>query len=175
MVRMRIYGILADYEDQNDHDTLRTDPVFKLVAGRTPEAPDLASQPTLSRFENGIDIPSLKRLRDAFIDQFIASFAAPPRALTFDIDAFDDPTHGAQQLALFHGYFGQYQLFPLTITSADTDQVVTVGLRHGSAHAALGADDDLEYLVRRLRAAWPHVVLRVRGRPNDMQICMMLQ
>ena len=79
MVRSRVYGILAGYEDQNDHDTLRTDPVFKLVADRSPEDDDLASQPTLSRFENAISISSLKRLRDVFIDQFIASFASPPR------------------------------------------------------------------------------------------------
>lgn len=124
---------------------------------------DLASQPTLSRFENAIDIPSLKRLRDLLIDQFIASFARPPRRLTFDLDAFDDPAHGAQQLVLFHGYFEHYQYFPLVFTSADTDQVVMVGLRHGTAHAALGADDDLAYLVRRLRQVWPEVEIYVRG------------
>src|SRR6516225_12385127 len=74
MVRSRIYGILADYEDQNDHDALRYDPVFKLIANRSPDDEPLASQPTLSRFENAITIPALKRLRDAFIDQFISSF-----------------------------------------------------------------------------------------------------
>lgn len=163
MVRMRLYGILADYEDQNDHDTLRSDPVFKLLAGRRPSDPDLASQPTLSRFENAINIPSLKRLRDVFIDQFIASFATPPRRLTLDIDAVDDPAHGHQQLALFHGYFDQYQYFPSFVTSADTDQLVMISLRHGSAHAALGADDDLEYLVRRLRQVWPALDIYVRG------------
>ncbi len=78
MVRMRVYGILADYPDQNDHDVLRSDPVFKLIAGRSLDAPDLASQPTLSRFENAIDVRSLRRLQDVFIDQFIASFDAPP-------------------------------------------------------------------------------------------------
>jgi len=108
MVRSRLYGILADYEDQNDHTTLRHDPIFKVISGRAPSAADLASQPTLSRFENAIDIPSLKRLRDVLIDQFIASFVTPPRRLTFDLDAFDDPAHGAQQLVLFHGYFEQY-------------------------------------------------------------------
>jgi hypothetical protein len=163
MVRMRVYGILADYEDQNDHDTLRCDPVFKLIADRSPRDADLASQPTLSRFENAIDIPSLKRLRDVFIDQFIASFATPPRRLTFDVDAVDDPAHGQQQLVLFHGYFEQYQYFPLVITCADNDQVVMISLRHGTAHAALGADDDLEYLVGRLRCAWPDVHIHVRG------------
>lgn len=98
MVRARVFGILAGYEDQNDHDALRHDPVFKLVANRSPEAEPLASQPTLSRFENAIDIASLKRLRDCFIDEFIASFAEPPKHLTFDIDAVDDPTHVSSAL-----------------------------------------------------------------------------
>ncbi len=104
MVRQRIYGILADYEDQNDHDTLRSDPVFKLVADRLPDGPDLASQPTLSRFENAVSIPDLWRLRDVMVDLFIQSFVTPPRHLTLDIDAFDDPAHGQQQLIMFHGH-----------------------------------------------------------------------
>src|SRR5277367_2475370 len=98
MVRMRVFGIIAGYEDQNDHDTLRTDPIFKIIAGRSPSEADLASQPTLSRFENQIDIQSLFRLRELFVDQFIASFAKPPITLTFDLDAVDDETHGSQQL-----------------------------------------------------------------------------
>jgi hypothetical protein len=163
MARARIYGILADYVDQNDHDTLRSDPVFKLIADRLPDGADLASQPTLSRFENAIDIKSLKRLREQFVDQFIASFATPPRRLTFDLDAVDDPTHGDQQLSLFHGYFEQYQYFPSFITSADNDQVVVLSLRPGTMHAALGADDDLRYLVERLRQVWPDLRICVRG------------
>src|SRR5271170_1061355 len=103
MVRQRIFGVLADYEDQNDHDTLRSDPVFKLIADRLPDDDDLASQPTLSRFENAITIADLWRLRDVFVDDFIQSFDTPPLRLTFDLDAFDDPTHGHQQLTLFHG------------------------------------------------------------------------
>ncbi len=163
MVRMRIFGILAGYEDQNDHDTLRTDPVFKLIAERSPQGADLASQPTLSRFENQINIPSLKRLREVFVDQFIASFAQPPLTLTFDLDAVDDETHGSQQLSLFHGYYEQHQYLPLVITSAETDQIVMLSLRHGTATASLGADDDLEYLVTRVRAAFLGVTIRVRG------------
>lgn len=163
MLRARLYGILAGYEDQNDHDALRADPVFKLVAGRLPTDPDLASQPTLSRFENSVSIKSLQRLRAVFIDQFIASFPKPPRHLLFDLDAVDDPAHGRQPLVLFHGYYEQYQYFPLVITCAHNDLVVMVSLRHGTAHAALGADEDLEYLVGRLRAAWPGVQIEVRG------------
>jgi hypothetical protein len=163
MVRSRVYGILAGYEDQNDHDTLRHDPVFKLVADRSPEDNDLASQPTLSRFENAISIQSLKRLRDVFIDQFIASFETPPRHLTFDLDAVDDPAHGHQQLTFWHGCYDQNQYLPLVITCADNDQFVMLSLRPGNVHAALGADDDLAYLVTRLRRAWPDVALHFRG------------
>ncbi|HKB39154.1 MAG TPA: IS1380 family transposase [Gemmataceae bacterium] len=176
MVRMRVFGILAGYEDQNDHDTLRADPVFKLIADRSPSDADLASQPTLSRFENQINIASLKRLREVFVDQFIASFAQPPLSLTFDLDAVDDPTHGSQQLTLFHAFCEQYQYLPLVITSAETGQVVMVSLRHGTAAASLGADDDLEYLVVRVRAAWPNVRIRVRGdggfgNPTMYEVC----
>lgn len=163
MVRQRIYGILAGYEDCNDHDALRRDPVFKLVGGRAPEDDDLASQPTLSRFENAIDIPSLWRLHDFFIDDFIRSFDRPPSFLTLDLDAVDDPCHGQQQLALFHGFYDQYQYLPLVISCAETKQVLWCAVRPGNAHAALGADDDLEHIVTRLRAAWPDVVIHVRG------------
>jgi hypothetical protein len=180
MVRARVYGIVAGYEDQNDHDTLRDDPVFKLIAGRSPTDNALASQPTLSRFENGINIPSLKRLRDVFIDQFIASFDTPPRHLTFDLDAVDDPAHGNQQLTFWHNYYDQNQYLPLLLTCADNDQLVMMCLRHGSAHAALGADADLEYLVGRLRRVWPDVVISVRadagfGVPDMYDMCERLR
>jgi hypothetical protein len=163
MVRMRTYGILADYADQNDHDLLRSDPVFKLLCDRSIQDDDLASQPTLSRFENAIDTRSFFRLRDMLIDQFIASFDEPPQRLTLDIDPFDDPTHGRQQLSFFHGYYQQYQYLPRVITCAENDLVLSVTLLYGSAHPALGADEDLEYVVHRLREAWPGVEIHVRG------------
>jgi hypothetical protein len=163
MLRMRLFGVLADYADQNDHDVLRYDPVFKLIAGRTPDEPPLASQPTLSRFENSIDIASLNRLRDAFLDNFIESFDEPPAYLTFDVDPFDDPTHGQQQLTFFHGHYRQYQYQPRVITCAENDLVVMACLLHGTAAAALGVDDDLDCLVNRLRQAWPDVRIHVRA------------
>src|SRR5262249_37876508 len=104
-----------------------------------------------------------KRLRQVFVDEFIASFAEPPLSLTFDLDAVDDPTYGSQQLSLFHGFYDQHQSLPLVLTCADNDQVVMLSLRHGTAAASLGADDDLDYLVTRLRAVWPNVRIRVRG------------
>ena len=75
----------------------------------------------------------------------------------------DDPTHGSQQLTLFHGFYEQYQYLPLVITCAENDQIVMISLRHGTATASLGADDDLAYLVNRIRAVWPNVRFRVRG------------
>ena len=163
MTRMRIFGILADYADQNDHDVLRSDPIFKLICDRSIDDDDLASQPTLSRFENAIDVGSFFRLRDVLMDQFINSFDKPPRRITLDIDPFDDPTHGQQQLTFFHGYYDQYQYLPRVITCAENDFVLNVCLLHGSAHGALGADDDLEYVIQRLRTAFPGVLIYVRG------------
>jgi hypothetical protein len=163
MTRARIYGVLADYADQNDHDVLRSDPIFKLICGRGIEDHDLASQPTLSRFENAIGVKSFLRLRDVLLEQFIASFDKPPTQLTLDIDPFDDPTHGQQQLTFFHGYYEQYQYLPRAITCAENDLVVTVCLLHGTAHPTLGAQDDLAYVVRRLRVAWPGVRIHLRG------------
>ena len=163
MTRSRVYGILAGYEDQNDHDALRSDAVFKLIAGRSPEDGDLASQPTLSRFENAIGPKSLFRLQNVFIDQFIASFDEPPTQLTFDIDTFDDPTHGEQQLTFFHGYYDQYQYQPRVVTCAENDQVVMAALLFGTASPTLGVVDDLEYLVTRLRAVWPDVWIAIRA------------
>lgn len=176
MTRMRIYGYLADYADQNDHDTLRSDAIFKIIAGREVNGPDLASQPTLSRFENDIDIPSLFRLRDVFINQFINSFDEPPKRITLDIDVFDDATHGYQQLTFFHGFYKQYQYQCRTVTCAENKLTVMLQLLHGTAAASLGADEDLAYLVDRLRQAWPDVEIHLRGDsgfgvPNMYDVC----
>jgi hypothetical protein len=92
----------------------------------------------------------------------MASFATPPQQLLFDLDAIDDPTHGEQQLTLFHGYYEQYQYLPLLLTCANNDQVVLAACV-SARPTALGADDDLEYLVQRLRAVWPAVQIEVRG------------
>lgn len=179
MARSRIYGILADYEDQNDHDTLRHDPVFKVINGVSLEE-TLASQPTHSRFENSIDIPSLNRLRDVLIDQFIDSFDSTPNRITLDIDTFDDPTHGDQQLTFFHGYYDQYQYQSRIITCAENDMAVMPCLLFGTAAASLGAADDLKYLVDRLRAVWPDLDIEFRadsgfGVPEMFEMCERLR
>lgn len=163
MARARIYGIMAGYEDQNDHDVLRSDPIFKLASNRCPAGEDLASQPTLSRFENAISVGSLKRLRDVFIDQYLDALGPRPRRIVLDVDAIDDPAHGYQQLTFWHGYYGQRQYLPLAITCAASGQFIMLSLRPGNASAALGAADDVEYLVTRIRRRWPDVAIALRG------------
>ena len=176
MVRSRVFGILAGYEDQNDHDVLRSDAVFKLLANRLPDDDDLASQPTISRFENNVSARSLLQLEDWFIDRFVNSFEESPREVTLDIDVFDDPTHGDQQLTLFHGYYKQYQYLVRAITCAENDMVVLPALLYGTADPTLGAGDDLERIVQALRDKYPDVLIRVRadsgyGKPWLYRIC----
>ena len=180
MTRSRVYGILAGYEDQNDHGALRSDAIFKLVAGRSPKDDDLASQPTLSRFENAITPKSFFRLQEILFDQFVASFDEPPTCLTFDIDTFDDPTHGDQQLTFFHGFYGQYQYQPRAITCAENDQVVMVALLFGTASPALAIGDDLKCLATRLREVWPGLRILIRAdsgfaTPSFYNACERLQ
>lgn len=163
MVRSRVFGILAGYEDQNDHDALRSDGVFKLLAGRLPADDDLASQPTLSRFENAVTAGALLRLETWFLEQFVESFEEPPREVTLDVDVFDDPTHGAQQLTLFHGFYRQYQYEVRALTCAENDRVVWPALLYGTADPALGLKRDLPRIVAALRARFPDVVIRLRA------------
>jgi hypothetical protein len=179
MVRSRLYGILAGYEDQNDHDSLRSDAIFKLLANRLPEDEDLASQPTLSRFENAVPPRDLLRLETWFVERFVNSFQEPPREITLDIDVFDDPTHGQQQLTFFHGFYEQYQYLVRAITCAENDLVVLPVLLHGTADPALGVDEDLKRIVRALREKFPGVLIRVRAdsgyaKPWLYQLCEQL-
>ncbi len=163
IVRQRVFGIVAGYEDQNDHDTLRSDPVFKLIAGREPDELDLASQPTISRLENCVTAGDLLQMEDWFIDRFVGSFASPPACITLDIDTLDDPTHGQQQLTFFHGHYQQYQYLIRLITCAETDMVVLPTLLFGDAPAKLGAVEQLQRVIERLRERFPDTPIHVRA------------
>lgn len=163
IVRQRIFGIIAGYEDQNDHDSLRSDPIFKLIAEQSPDGDDLASQPTISRLENAVTAGDLLKMEDWFIDRFVESFTEEPAEITLDIDTFDDPAHGNQQLVLFHGFYNQYQYQVRAITCAENDLVVLPSLLFGSAHASLGAADDLQRVIEKIRRRFPHVIIHVRA------------
>lgn len=168
MIRQRLFGIIAGYEDCNDHDDLRSDPVFKIVAQRSPGDDDLASQPTLSRFENSVTPAMLMRLMEFHITTGVERLQQHhggelPDEVILDIDPTDDATHGRQQLTLFHGYYKQHQYFPQIISEPTTKHVFLAWLRPGAVHPSLGADDDLLRVVTALRNGKPDVSIHVRG------------
>jgi hypothetical protein len=109
MLMQRIIGIACGYEDLNDHQTLRNDPVFQTVAGSIPSpTKPLASPPTLCRLENRISRPTLIKMAEVLVNQFIASYDQPADAILLDLDATDDPLHGQQENRFFHGYYDKY-------------------------------------------------------------------
>jgi hypothetical protein len=157
LVRQRVLQIACGYEDQNDSDTLRSDPLLKLVCGRLPETDgDLASQPTISRLENAPDARACLRMAEALGDLYLrerGKDGAPSRIL-LDFDATDDPAHGEQEGAYYHGYYQEHILHPLLVFDGDTGQLITALLRYGNTHASRGALSILKRIVRRLREAW---------------------
>jgi hypothetical protein len=166
LVRQRIFQIACGYEDQDDADTLRHDPLLKLVCGRHPhDTPDLASQPTLSRLENHVDRRACYDLAHTLVQLYVEerSRHGIPDHILLDLDSTDDPTHGEQEGSRYHGYFGQHMYHPLLVFDGDTDQVITAILRPGNAHAGRGSVAILRRLVGLLRAAWPHVTIEIRA------------
>lgn len=163
VIRQRVFGIIAGYEDQNDHDTLRYDPVFKLLADRSPDGEDLASQPTISRIENMVTATDLLRLENWFLDQFVESFDTRPTRITLDIDTYDDPAHGQQQLVLFNNFYKQHQYQVRLITCAENEQIALPVLLFGSAHVGIGAIDDLLRVIAKLRLKFPDIEIHVRA------------
>jgi hypothetical protein len=162
MLAQRIYAIALGYEDLNDHDELRHDPLFGVLAEKAP-GPDtaLASSPTLCRLENRIDRKALVRLSEVFVEQFIASFDEPPSELTLDFDPTDVPIHGSQERRFFHGYYDHYCFLPLYVFCGH--QLLVAYLRPSNIDASLHARAVLRLLVNRLRKAWPDVRILFRG------------
>ena len=168
LLRQRVYQIAAGYEDCNDADRLRSDPILKVAAGRRPESDaDLASQPTLSRFENSVGRRELYRLAQVPFEVFVARHqAAPPRRIILDLDVTDDETHGQQQLTFFHGHYDQHCYLPLVVTAEvddGTQELLAFLLRPGNYSAGRGAAALLQRLQARLKQALPKTRVVLRG------------
>lgn len=119
LIRQRVLQICAGYEDANDSDSLRTDPIFKVACNQLPESgKDLGSQPTITRLENRVTKEELSKIRRLFVGLFISSFKKAPKEIVLDIDGFDDPTHGEQQLSFYHGYYRQHMYHPVMVNHA---------------------------------------------------------
>lgn len=171
LVRQRLYAIACGYPDGNDASRLATDPLQKHLCGRDPVKGDaLASQPTLSRFENAVKPLSLYRmglaLGETVIQRHRKRLGRKAKRITIDLDPTDDPTHGAQQLAFFNGHYNSWCYLPvagfLSFNNEPDQYLFAYLLRPGNATAGVGAIGILSRLLPRLRAAFPGARLRVR-------------
>lgn len=165
LVRQRVFQIACGDEDQDDADTLRSDPLLKLVCGRLPETGrDLASQPTLSRLENAVDRRPCYRLALALGELYLRERERDgiPTHVILDLDGTDDPTHGQQEGSAYHGYYRQHMLHPLLVFDGETGQLITAVLRPGNTHGSAGVKAVLKRVVRALRARWPAVTIEIR-------------
>jgi hypothetical protein len=168
MLRQRVFGIVVGYEDCNDHDELREEPLFKLAAGRAPlSGRPLASQPTLSRFENHPAEEELAAMARAIVDDFIDGRRGhAPEEIVLDFDATDDPTHGQQELEFYHGYYRRHCYLPLlafATCDSESREPIAALLRPGNSGAARDVPELLERLVRQIREGFPTTRLLFRG------------
>src|SRR5215470_16613555 len=171
LVRQRVFGLAAGYLDGNDAARLADDPLHKLVLDREPlTGPALGSQPTLSRFENGLGQRDLIRVGQCLARLVIAHHRrrlhGRARQITIDLDPTDDPTHGQQELSFFNGHYDTACYLPLVATLTFDDEPIQylagIILRPGNAPAGRGAIGRLRWLLRMLRRAFPRATLRVR-------------
>jgi hypothetical protein len=171
LLTQRVMAIACGYEDANDAARLASDPVHKLLVGRDPvHGEDLASQPTLSRFENSPDRKDLFRMAEALADSVMErhrnGLHGRAKRITIDLDPTDDPTHGHQQLTFFNRHYDCYCYLPavafLTFNQEPDQYLVAAVLRPGNAPGARGAVGILSRLIARLRQAFPKAKIRVR-------------
>jgi len=185
LLRQRVYQIACGYEDANDADTLRSDPLFKSAVGRAPESErDLGSQPTLSRLENGVTRKELRRFAQALVQFFLQQHQGEPVVrIVLDLDATEDPTHGQQELNFYHHHYRSHcyhyrshcyrpLLVYATVTVQDPDgrrrelaeqELLVALLRPVNKDASLRSKAVLRRLVPLLRETWPGVEVIVRA------------
>jgi len=168
MLRQRIFAIAQGYEDCNDHDSLRSDPMFKLSVDREPiSGKDLASQPTLSRLENSVGKRELWRMGEVLVAQFIQGHKrVKPNRIVIDADATDDATYGQQEFESFHGFYDCHCYLPLLIfATADEgeQQLLASVLRRGNVHAGHRLVSILRRIAPRLKEAFPETEIVLRG------------
>src|SRR5271169_6035865 len=158
IIRFRVLMIAAGYEDGNDANTLRGDPMFKLALDRLPSGEELCSQSTVSRLENLPDLRALLRLGRALVEQYCSSSRAVPKRIVLDIDDTFDRVHGGQQLRLFNAYYDDYGFQPIVVFDGE-GRFVTALLRPGKRPSGV----EIRGLVGAIRAHWPRVEILLRA------------
>lgn len=163
LLQQTVYQIAAGYEDGNDSNALRKDPILKIMTGRLPLSGNpLASQPTVSRFQNAPSRSELYRLTQCLVDRFIASYAEPPEIIVLDFDDTDSQLYGNQQLKLFNAHYDGYCYMPLHVYEGLSGRLVTTILKpkqlDGASLLAI-----VRRLVDHLRQSWPETQMVYRG------------
>jgi hypothetical protein len=177
ILRARVLAICCGYEDADDLDALRDDPGFRLALGKLPgSGAGLASQPTMSRWENAPSTRELARMMQAMIGIYCASYPKPPKAVTLDIDDTCDIVHGYQQLSFWNGHHGERCFLPIHVYDTATSRPVAMLLRTGKTPSGAEAAGHIRRLVRHIRRHWPATHITIRGdghygRPEVMAFC----
>jgi hypothetical protein len=169
MLAQRVYGLALGYEDLNDHEQLRRDPVFGVLAGREELEEPLAGKSTLNRMELGAGVKDRYKkitfwkeaIDELLVKVLLESHAKPPEQIVLDIDTTDLPLHGQQEGRFFHGYYDHYCYLPLYIFCGE--HVLCARLREANHDAAFGSLAEIERIVRQIRTAWPEVKIILRG------------
>jgi hypothetical protein len=183
LIKQRVMGLALGYEDLNDHDVLRQDPMLALLSNVTDPTGQgrrrtqdkgcaLAGKSTLNRLEltpQNADAGSRykKIVADAgamdnlLVDLFLEAYDSPPEEIIVDVDATDDPLHGNQEGRFFHGYYRSYCYLPLYIFCGE--HLLCARLREADQDGAAGTREELERIIARIRRKWPQVRIIVRG------------
>lgn len=169
MLSQRIYGLALGYEDINDHEQLRTDPVFGILAGREELDQPLAGKSTLNRMELGAGTQDRYKkitfwkdaIDELLVKVFLESHENAPAEIILDVDTTDLPLHGQQEGRFFHGYYDSYCYLPLYIFCGE--QVLCARLREANHDAAFGSLQEIERIVTQIRGAWPATKIILRG------------
>ena len=169
MISQRVYGLALGYEDLNDHEQLRKDPVFGILAGREELDEPLAGKSTLNRMELGAGTKDRYKkitfwkdgLDELLVKVFLESHENPPAEIILDVDTTDLPLHGKQEGRFFHGYYDNYCYLPLYIFCGE--QVLCARLREANHDAAFGSLQEIQRIVAQIRMAWPAVKIILRG------------
>lgn len=157
LLKQRVFTLVQGYPDCNDVTYLKNDPLLADVLEG-----ELASQPTLSRFENSLTKRDIYGLCQRWVDRYVDSLAGR-EAVTIDVDGTDDPTHGNQQRSLFHGYYGQYMYNELFFHDGQTGQIIVPALRPGNSHSNRWYVAILKRVIKKIRTRYPEMKIIIRG------------
>jgi|SRR5262252_3727833 len=172
LLAQRIYALALGYEDLNDHEELRRDPLLGLLAGKRELGEPLAGKSTLNRLElTPAGVPHAERyhkisysttaLDALLVEIFLEAHAQPPRQIVLDLDVTDMPLHGGQEARFFHGYYGHYCYLPLYIFCGE--HLLCARLRPSNQDASAGSTGEVERIVRQIRRCWPKTQILLRG------------